>query len=120
MRVSFGEHYHFHNSPWDDAPPWAIELREMCIITLLKMDQLMSTQADLEAALSVIDGKVTAVKADVDGLLAKLAAIPTPGMTPEQQAALDAAVVHANAIAASLGAIDTTVNPPAAAAPAAP
>ena len=33
-------------------------------------------------------------------------------MTPEQQAALDAAVAHAQAIADGLGAIDTKVNPP--------
>jgi hypothetical protein len=74
-------------------------------------EKIMSDIADLEAALTAIDAKVVTVKADVDELLAKLAAIPTPGLTPEQQAAIDAAVAHANGIAASLGAIDATVHP---------
>jgi len=76
-------------------------------------ETIMSEVTDLKPALDAIDAKVTVVKTDVDTLLAKLAAIPTAGLTPAQQAAIDDAVAHANIIAASLGAIDTTVNPPA-------
>ena len=76
-------------------------------------EKIMSDVTDLKPALDAIDAKVTVVKTDVDTLLAKLAAIPTAGLTPAQQAAIDDAVAHANIIAASLGAIDTTVNPPA-------
>ena len=78
-----------------------------------KLDRLMSTFDDLTATLNSISVKVTAVKSDVDSLLAKLAAIPPAGMTPAQQAALDAAVSTAQGIATSLGAIDAEVNPPA-------
>ena len=76
-------------------------------------ESIMSQVTDLKPVLDLIDTKVSAVKTDVDTLLAKLANIPTGGLTPEQQAAIDDAVQHANSIAASLGAIDTTVNPPA-------
>ena len=76
-------------------------------------EKIMSDVTDLKPALDAIDAKVTVVKTDVDTLLAKLAAIPTAGLTQAQQTAIDDAVAHANIIAASLGAIDTTVNPPA-------
>ena len=85
-----------------------------------KLDRLMSTFDDLTATLNSISVKVTAVKSDVDSLLAKLAAIPPAGMTSAQQAALDAAVSTAQGIATSLGAIDAEVNPPAPPAPATP
>jgi hypothetical protein len=74
-------------------------------------EKIMADVTDLKPALDAIDAKVSVVKTDVDTLLAKLAAIPTVGLTPAQQAAIDDAVAHANIIAASLGAIDTTVNP---------
>ena len=90
---------------WKRKPRWAFELEIL----------IMSTFDDLKAALDGISAKVTTVKADVDSLLAKLAAIPPAGMTPEQQAALDAAVQQASGISTSLGAIDAEVNPPPAA-----
>lgn len=78
-----------------------------------KVDKLMSSFDDLKAQQVATDAKVAAVKTDVETLLAKLAAIPPAGLTPEQQAALDDAVTHATAINTSLGAIDTEVNPSA-------
>jgi hypothetical protein len=78
-----------------------------------KVDRLMSSFEDLQAALASAGDKVTAVKTDVETLLAKLANIPPAGMTAEQQASLDAAVTTAQGIASSLGALDQEVNPPA-------
>jgi hypothetical protein len=75
----------------------------------LFQETIMATVEEFKAVLDTIDTSVTAVKADTEGLLAKLAAIPTPGMTPEQQAAIDAAVVQAQSIADRLGAIDASV-----------
>jgi hypothetical protein len=83
------------------------------------MEKLMNTVEDFEAVLTTIDGKVSVLKTDMETLLAKLAAIPPGGLTPAQQAAIDAAVVHAQKIATDLGAIDTEVNPPPAPTPAA-
>lgn len=65
---------------------------------------------DLKAAQAETDAKVEAVAADIKVLMDKLAAIPTPGMTPEQEAALADAVAHAKAINDRLGAIDA-LNP---------
>lgn len=65
---------------------------------------------DLKAAQAETDAKVEAVAADIQTLMDKLAAIPTPGMTAEQEAALADAVAHAKAINDRLGAIDA-LNP---------
>ncbi len=75
------------------------------------IDKIMSTLEDLAAAQVVTIADVAAVKADVEKLVAALAAVPPAGLTPEQQAALDAAVVRANAINDGLAAIDASVNP---------
>jgi hypothetical protein len=76
--------------------------------------EIMSTFTDLAAALDALAGEVAIVKADVEKLLVRLAAIPA--LSAEQQAQLDAAVTHAQAISATLAAADAAVNP----APAAP
>jgi hypothetical protein len=82
-----------------------------------KQDQIMSTLDDFKTILGEIAADVTAVKSDVDGLLAKIAAIPPAGLTPEQQAAIDAAVTQGQSIKASLDAIHAEVNPAPAPAP---
>lgn len=94
-------------------------IEQLLGILLDNTEFLMTAFDDLKAAQDATDAKVAAVKADVEKLMALLAAVPPAGMTPEQTAALDAAVVHANAINASLSAVDAEVNPPAPA-PAAP
>lgn len=83
----------------------------------MKMDWLMSNFEDLQAALSTIGDKVTNVKGDVEGLLAKITELqsnPPTGMTPEQQASLDAAVTSAQNVAAQLTTLDDLVPAPAA------
>lgn len=65
---------------------------------------------DLKAAQAETDAKIEAVAGDIKVLMDKLAAIPVPGMTPEQEAALADAVAHAKAINDRLGAIDA-LNP---------
>jgi hypothetical protein len=78
-----------------------------------KLDFLMSSFDDLKAAQAETDAKIATVKTDLETLIAKLAAIPPAGLTPEQQTALDDAVAHAGAINASLAAVDAEANPPA-------
>lgn len=106
-------HLHIHCHSDKETAERLCRIEEMLGTINTKLEAIMADIADFEATLVVIDGKVTAVKADVDELIAKLAAIPLPGLTPDQQTAVDAAVAHANAIAASLGAIDATVHPAA-------
>lgn len=75
----------------------------------LNMETIMATLEELTAILATISSEVDKVSADTDALLAKLAAIPTSGLTPEQQAAIDSAVTSATAIADRLKAIDDKV-----------
>jgi uncharacterized protein YoxC len=105
MGILTTHHHHYHFSD-----PVTLALLRNLFKTL---EKIMSTFDDLKAALDATDAKVTTIKTDVETLLAKLAAIPTGGMTADQQAALDAAVTHAQAIVASLTAVDEEVNPPA-------
>ncbi len=78
------------------------------------ISQIMATLDDIQVAQAVTDTKIAAVSADVAALIAKIAAIPLLGMTPEQQAAVDAIAVHANAINDALTGVDASANPAAA------
>lgn len=75
---------------------------------------MANTLADIQAAQAVTDQKVSAINADVEALLAKIATIPSGGLTPEQQAAIDDIEAHATRINDALSTIDTSANPPAA------
>jgi len=99
-------HIHFDQR---EAPRWAQTLREMVSQVLTNQETTMATLDELNAALAAISSEVDKVSADTDALLAKLAAIPTGGLTPEQQAAIDAAVESATGIAARLKTIDDKV-----------
>jgi hypothetical protein len=69
----------------------------------------MATFDELTALLGTIGTEVDKVSADTDSLLEQLKNIPTGGMTPEQQAALDAAVQSAQGIATRMQALDDKV-----------
>jgi hypothetical protein len=97
-------HHHYHDK--DDADRLC---RIEHMLGSIKETILMSFE-DLKAAQDATDAKIDAVKADIDALMAKLAAVPVAGMTPEQEAALADAVAHAQAINDKLGAIDA-MNP---------
>jgi len=75
----------------------------------LFMETIMATLEELNAALSAISPLLEKISADTDNLLDQLANIPTGGLTPEQQAAIDSAVASATAIADRLKAIDDKV-----------
>jgi len=71
--------------------------------------RIMSTLQELTDLLSDIGTEVGKVSADTDNLLTQLANIPQAGMTPEQQAQLDAAVASATAIRDQLKSLDEKV-----------
>lgn len=77
-----------------------------------KVDWLMASFQDLATAQADTAAKVAAIKTDVEDLLTKLKNVPPAGMTPEQQAALDAAVTAATAINDSLAAVDAEAKAP--------
>jgi len=106
-------HHHLH-FPRDEVPAWATELQIRLDLVLENMDKIMATLQDAQAAQAATDAKLSAVKADVEALLTKVSNIPSPGtLSPDQQAAVDDIVTHANKINDSLSGIDAEANPPA-------
>lgn len=72
-------------------------------------EAIMATLEELTGVLATISSEVDKVSADTDNLLDQLSKIPTGGLTPEQQAAINAAVESATGIANRLKAIDDKV-----------
>jgi hypothetical protein len=100
-------HYHF---PDNDTAERLRRIEHYLGLILKAQETLLMSFEDLKAAQDATDAKIDSVKADIETLMSKLAAIPVPGMTPEQEAALADAVAHAQAINDKLGAIDA-MNP---------
>jgi len=92
-----------------EAPRWAKILHDMVSQVLTNQEKMMSDLEDLNGLLTEIGTEVGKVSDDTDKLLADLAAIPTQGMTPEEKAAVSAAVVSATAIRDRLKALDDKV-----------
>jgi hypothetical protein len=91
-----------------------VYLHDLEMIRLLKKilkkeDIIMAAIQDLAPILAQISSEVDKVSVDTDNLLSQLASIPPGGLSPEQQAAIDAAVESATAIATRLQAIDDKV-----------
>lgn len=56
----FGHQHHRCDDPWEQAPPWAIELRQMLSLVLQKEDQIMTAESD------ALDQAEAAAKANSD------------------------------------------------------
>lgn len=97
------DHY-FHGAT--EAPPWAVELKGL-IVEGLKT--IMATVEELEPLVTEILSVVRNVSADTDKLLADLAAIPTAGLTPEQQGIVDRTVSALTDIRDRLKVLDSKV-----------
>lgn len=84
-----------------------------------KMEKRMTAVDDelaaVQASQAQSDAKIAKVGTDVTTLLTLLAAVPTAGLTPAQQTALDAVAAHATLINTNLTAVDASAQPPAAA-----
>ncbi len=76
-----------------------------------KVNWIMSTLEDIQAGLVAADAKISAIAADTASLLAKIETFPAPGLTPEQQAAIDDIASHVQAMNDSLAAVDASVTP---------
>lgn len=74
-----------------------------------KVNKIMASVEQLTTVIQAISGEVDKVSADTDNLLNQLSNIPTNGLSPEQQAALDAAVASAEQIVARLQSLDERV-----------
>ncbi len=99
-----------HCDPWARAPAWALELK----FKLEHIERMLMSEFDeVKATLTAVGDKVSKVKTDVETLQAQVAAIPTPGMTDEQKAALAEVTASANNILASISAVDDMTPDPA-------
>jgi hypothetical protein len=84
MRI-FGHHFHHNDNPWDEAPPWAVELRQIGLITIENQEKQMSD--------------LTKLTADIDALIAAATSLKPP---PDNQAAVDALAAKVEAATAAL------------------
>lgn len=103
-------HIHIHTHPDEETAERLRRIDQRLGAIENNTETMMADIADIKPALDAIDVQVAKVKTDVDTLIAKLGAVPTAGLTPEQQAAIDDAVAHANGIATALGAIDAAAT----------
>ncbi len=98
-----GFDYHHHSDPWGNAPPWAIELGVIMLLSLSKQEAIMAAiddlQADVAAEDTVIDGAIVLLKGLADALKAagtdpaKLAALHTD-ITTKTAALADAVAAN--------------------------
>jgi len=102
-------HHHYYHHSSEARCEVMRRLEEMSEKIDLVKETIMATLEELTTVLGTISSEVDKVSADTDNLLAQLAAIPTGGLSPEQQAAIDSAVASATAIADRLKAIDDKV-----------
>lgn len=70
-------------------------------------DELAEIKASQDATLATVG----TIKTGVEALLAKLAALPTGGLTTDQQTALDAIRDEAQGISTAASAVNTEANP---------
>lgn len=124
MRL-FGLHIHRCNYPWSEAPPWAVELREM-VRLVLKLEFQQETE-DM-ATKETLDRLTSDVKANTDAANAAKAALEgfvstVADLTAKLQAAIeggdeDAIKSAADAIEANNAALSAAIPAVAAAVPA--
>ena len=81
MRLFAHEHHH-NDSPWNDAPAWAFELREMLSIIIVTQETFMDAlNAALAQLTTAIGGLDTAIQAEIAALNAALAGNNTTAHT---------------------------------------
>lgn len=96
----FGYRYHQNQSPWAEAPAWAIELREMLVLILKQETKIMSAFDDLAADVAAEDTVIDGAVALINGFAGQLAAA---GTDPAKLAALSADIkTKTSALAAAV------------------
>ena len=50
----YGHHYHHHPNPWDEAPPWAVELGYIVGLLLANTESLMTVSQEVQDALDLV------------------------------------------------------------------
>lgn len=86
----------------------------------IRMSAVDDELAAVQATQAQSDAMILKIGADTTVLLGLIAAIPTAGLTPAQQTALDAVAAHATLINTNLTAADAAAQPPGAVTPPTP
>lgn len=128
----FGFDKHHHPNPWNDAPPWALEIGLMLGIIIKRQETEMTIADDLNNTVTSLAtafaAEHDAVQVEIDALTKAMSTIPQPD--PAQAQAITNAISNITAItgkmatdAAALTAsvpAATTVPPPTVTPPATP
>jgi hypothetical protein len=110
-----GFFFHRNNDPWSNAPPWAVELREMVRLVLMRENRIidteniiMSTLDDDLAAVEAQSTRLDSINALIVSVKQQLAdALSGTTLPPGVQAKVDAVF---NALHANDAKIDTALN----------
>src|SRR5882672_2401186 len=122
MRVFGHPHHHNHQTPWDSAPPWAIEIGLMVSQVLEKLENIMIDTSKIIAAVAAektkVDSLITlangqsATMKDLSAQLAAAIAAGDPAALAQVQADLDKASSDLDTeTAAVTAAIDANTPP---------
>lgn len=110
----FGFSWHKSNNPWDEAPPWALELRKLQGLILYRLEQIM---ADLDQVLAEVTDEGTrldSIQALIDGIRQQLAdALAGTTLPPAVQAKVDAVFAGLTDNKAKIDKALNTGTPPA-------
>jgi len=111
MKLWAFEHHH-HPTPWDGAPPWALELRNMLGVVIDNQETMMSAIDDLQAAVAAEDTVIDSAITLINGIPALIAAA---GTDPQKLADLQKDIAAKSAALAAAVAANTpaaTTTPP--------
>jgi hypothetical protein len=118
----FGFNEHQNNDPWRNAPPWAVELREMVRLVLMRENRIIDTENIIMSTLDDDLAEVTEQGSRLDSIdtlittLNQRIADALSGTTlpPGVQAKVDAVFAGLQANKAKIDtALNTNVPPPA-------
>lgn len=96
---TYGHIYHRCDDPWNKAPPWALELREMLSLILCQMEFIMADIDDLEVAVKAntdAEGSAEIAFLKIAAMIAALKSTQTDPATSERIRAASA-TLKANA-----------------------
>jgi hypothetical protein len=106
---TFGFHHHQNPSPWDDAPPWAIELGLGMARIIDNQETIMAAIDDLQAAVAAEDTVIDSAITLIQGIPALIAAA---GVDPAKLTALQADITAKSTALAQAVAANTPAATP--------
>ena len=71
MRL-FGFHLHHRENPWDDAPPWALELHAHMELIHLIQEKIMATLDEVLAEVTDESTRLDSIQSLIDGIKQQL------------------------------------------------